>query len=116
MKYESADNVRYDVLCSIVDKVKMDERQQDTDVYASAIQQLFINEIRVLREQQVTDEIRNAMKDIVIYGWADEHKDFCQQYQEDPANTEGHAFRRLVTLSNWVDGTSFLPESFLADD
>ena len=109
-----ADEARYDTLISIIDSIK-NEADMDSDIYASAIQSLYWPEINVLRQEQITQEIREAIKEITSYNWADERRDFEQMVfeQEEKPEEEWHIFQRLVRLDNFLNGTSYTAEDHI---
>ena len=101
-----ADEARYDTLISIIDSIK-NEADMDSDIYASAIQSLYWPEINKLRQEQIAQEIRDAIQEVVSYNWQDEREDFDQMVNEgESPDGEWHIFQRLVTLDNFLHGTS----------
>ena len=61
------------------------------------------------------DKIREAIAEVVQYNWADERRDFEQMQFENEDKPEGewHIFQRLVTLDNFLNGTSHTAEDHI---
>jgi FMN phosphatase YigB (HAD superfamily) len=112
---QQADEARYRALVAIIDQVTIDDRPRSSDIYASAAQSLFWPEIVKLRQEQVSEQIRDAIREVVQYNWADERKDYEQMKDEleDLPADEWHIFHRLVTLANFLDGTTYTADDHI---
>ena len=53
------------------------------------------------------------LRTIVEYNWNDELADYRQMYEESGEIPQGHIFQVLVAVSNFIDGCSETPESYL---
>ena len=59
--------------------------------------------------------VRNAIAEIVQYNYADELRDF-QRMTRDGEETDSHIFRAIVTLENFLDGTTHQPEDYIEQE
>ena len=62
----------------------------------------------------IPDAIRKALEALLEYEWVCERNDATDTRDEETGLIEpNHIFRDIVTLRNWIDGTTTEPEEYV---